>query len=178
MREGKSGSWQLQSAAAAHRQCLLRTATAHCHWLLLLPILLSSCLSYQEVTFKGITEFQVSRFDQEGVAARAMVTLDNPNNFRIHVIDPDVDLFLNDVYIGKATLDSNIVMDKKSSKDYPVPMHATFDGHGGQAMMAILAAALSGHAKLKAKGSVVGKAFLLRKRFPFEQEQEIDLGDR
>jgi len=44
-------------------------------------------------------------------------------------------------------------------------------------MVAILGAALTGHAKLKAKGTVVGRAFFLRKRFPFEQEQEIDLKD-
>ncbi len=146
--------------------------------LLPLSLLLSSCFSYQEVTFKGITDVQLSKMDQQGIAVRAMVTLDNPNAFRIHVNDPDVDVFLNDVYIGKATLDSNLTLDKRISKDYAVPMHATFDGHGAEAMVAILGAALSGHAKLKAKGSVVGKAFLFSKRFPFEQETELDLGDR
>jgi LEA14-like dessication related protein len=146
--------------------------------LAVLIFLLSSCFSYQEVTFKGISDLDVSRFDNEGIAVRAMATLDNPNNFRIHVMDPQVDLFLNDVYIGKAVLDSSIVMEKRTSKDYPVPMHATFDGHGEQAMMAMLGAALTGKAKLRAKGTVTGKAFLFKKKFPFDQEQTFDLGDR
>jgi LEA14-like dessication related protein len=143
---------------------------------LLLPLLLllTGCLSYQEVTFNGITDVEVSKLDQSGVAARVTVTLDNPNNFRIHVIDPDVDLFLNEVYIGKAVLDSSLVLEKKSVKDYAVPLHATFDDHGTQAMGAMLAAALTGKAKLKAKGSVVGRAFLLRKRFPFEKEHDFE----
>jgi Late embryogenesis abundant protein len=145
--------------------------------LLLLPLALTSCLSYQEVSFKGITDVDVSSFDNNGVSARVMVTLDNPNAFRIHVIDPDVDLFLNDVYIGKATLDSNLVLEKRTTKDYAVPLHASFDGHGTQAMGAMFSAALSGQAKLKAKGSVVGKAFFLRKRFPFEEEHEFKLGE-
>ena len=141
----------------------------------LLPLLLlSGCLSYEEVTFKGITDVQVSRMDQSGVAARVTVTLDNPNSFRIQVSDPNVDLFLNEVYIGKAVLDSSLVLEKESVKDYPVPLHASFDGHGGQAMGAMLAAALSGKARLKAKGSIVGRAFLLRKRFPFEEEHEFE----
>jgi hypothetical protein len=117
---------------------------------LFLLLLLSSCLSYQEVTFQGITDVDVSKFDQAGVAARVTVTLDNPNSFRIHVKDPQVDLYLNEVYIGKALLD------------------------GGQAMGAMLAAALTGKARLKAKGSVVGRAFLLRKRFPFEEEHDFE----
>ncbi|MBP7513177.1 MAG: LEA type 2 family protein [Flavobacteriales bacterium] len=132
------------------------------------------CLSYEEVAFKGITNVELGRMDPGGVAARVTVTLDNPNNFRIHVLDPNVDLFLNDVYIGKAVLDSNLVLDKKSSKDYPVPLHATFDDHGTQAMGAMLAAALTGKATLKAKGSIIGRAFLLRKRFPFEEEHEFE----
>ena len=134
----------------------------------------TGCLSYEEVAFKGITNVELGRMDPGGVAARVTVTLDNPNNFRIHVLDPNVDLFLNEVYIGKAVLDSNLVLDKKSTKDYAVPMHATFDDHGTQAMGAMLAAALTGKATLRAKGSIVGKAFLLRKRFPFEEEHEFE----
>jgi len=112
--------------------------------------------------------------DQSGVAARVTVTLDNPNTFRIHVSDPNVDLFLNEVYIGKAVLDSTLVLSKRSVKDYRIPLHATFDDHGGQAMGAMLTAALTGKATLKAKGSIVGRAFLLRKRFPFEEEHDFE----
>ncbi len=143
-------------------------------FILLLPLLLPSCISYQEVTFKGITNVEVRRMDKSGVAARITVTLDNPNAFRIHVVDPNVDLFLNDIYIGKATLDSSLVLEKRIAKDYPVPMHASFDGHGAQALGAMLSAALSGKATLTAKGSVVGRAFLLRKRFPFEEEHDFE----
>ncbi len=143
-------------------------------WLMPLPLLLTGCLSYEEVTFKGITNVEVDKMDQSGVSARVTVTLDNPNSFRIHVSDPNVDLFLNEVYIGKAVLDSSIVLSKKSVKDYAVPLHATFDDHGTQAMGAMLSAALTGKATLKAKGSIVGRAFLLRKRFPFEEEHAFE----
>jgi hypothetical protein len=174
----------------APANCLLPTAAVNCTLRLppdfagtfglllttLLPLLFTSCLSYQEVTFKGITDMQVSKMDQEGISARVQVTLDNPNAFRIRVIDPDVELYLNDVFIGKARLDSNLTLDRKSSRDYSVPLHASFEGHGPQAMAAMLGAALSGQAKLKAKGSVVGRAFFLRKRFPFEEEHQFDLG--
>ena len=141
---------------------------------LLLLVLLSSCLSYEEVAFKGITDVQVNELDKDGLSARVTVTLDNPNSFRIHVIDPNVDLYLNEVFIGKAMLDSSLVLAKKSEQDYVVPLHATFDGHSTQAMGALLTAALTGKAMLKARGSVVGRAFLLRKRFPFEEEHAFE----
>ncbi len=172
----RSGKWKVESGKWPLSGTLFFPLSAFHFPLLPLVVLalLPGCLSYEEVTFKGITNVELNRMDAEGVAARITVTLDNPNSFRIHVIDPNVDLFLNEVYIGKAVLDSNLVLDSKSTKDYPVPMHATFDDHGTQAMGAMLAAALTGKATLKAKGSIVGKAFLLRKRFPFEEEHEFE----
>ncbi len=143
--------------------------------LALVLLLLSSCAGYQEVAFKGITDMELERLDAQGVQARVHVTLENPNPFRIHVLDPDVDLFLNEVYIGKATLDSALVLDKRSERTYAVPLHASFGGHGAQAMGAMLTAALTGKATLRAKGSVAGRAFLVRKRFPFEEERSFDL---
>ena len=140
---------------------------------LLLPCLFGSCLSFQEVTFNGITDVAVDRVDQNGIVARVTVALDNPNGFRIHVIDPKVDLYLNDVYVGRAVMDSSLVLEKKVKKEYPIPMHATFDAKGA-ALGAVLTAALTGKATLKAKGTVVGRAFLLRKRFPFEEEHELE----
>lgn len=135
--------------------------------------LLPGCISYQEISFKGVTDMQVSKLDKGGLVAEVVVTLDNPNPYRIQVIDPDVDLYLNEVYIGKARLNSKVVLEKRTSKDYPIPLHASFDDHSMQAMGAILNAAFTGRAMLKAKGTVAGKAFLIKKRFPFEQEHEF-----
>ena len=43
---------------------------------LLLLLFLTGCLSYQEVTFKGITDVEVGKMDRSGVSARVTVTLD------------------------------------------------------------------------------------------------------
>ncbi len=171
MRDGSQGAG---TGVGATRSSLLLLLPLPLPLLLLLLLFFTGCLSYEEVTFKGITNVEVGKMDPSGVSARVTVTLDNPNTFRIHVSDPNVDLYLNEVYIGKAVLDSNIVLDRNSVKDYAVPLHATFDDHGTQAMGAMLAAALTGKATLKAKGSIVGRAFLLRKRFPFEEEHAFE----
>lgn len=171
----RCGKWKVASGKCPlSGACHFPFATFRFLLLSLIVLALPGCLSYEEVTFKGITDVEVSQMDQSGIAARVTVTLDNPNSFNIQVSDPDVELYLNEVFIGKAVLDSNLVLAKNSEKNYPVPMHATFGDHGVQAMGAMLAAALTGKAKLKAKGSIVGRAFLLRKRFPFEEEHEFE----
>jgi len=137
-------------------------------------LLFSGCFSYHEVTLKGITDVAIDQLDQNGVAARVTVRVDNPNNFRVRVGQPDVDLFLNGAPIGKALLDSAIVLEKHTERDYAVPLRASFADNGTPVMGALLTAAFSGKAHLKASGTITGRAFLLRKRIPFEAEHELE----
>ncbi len=139
--------------------------------------LLPGCLSYREVALRGVEDVQVERLDRQGLSLRVLATIENPNGYRIQVQDPDVDLYLDGTYVGKATLDSTITLEKRSTRAYFVPLHADLSTGGAPALLVLLGAALKGEVLLGAKGSVVGKAFLLRKRFPFEVEQRIDLND-
>lgn len=143
---------------------------------LLLPLafLVTGCFSYKQVELKDITNVSVERMDGKGIAVRVDALLDNPNGYRIHVLDPDVDLYVNDKYIGKGILDSALVLERKTTRVYSVPLHA--DLQGGSLLMLLLSGALTGDdVKFGAKGTVVGKAGLIRKRFPFELEEQIDL---
>lgn len=139
---------------------------------LLLCISLSSCTSYEQVELKDITNIQVERMDAKGIAVRVDALVENPNSYKIHVLDPDVDLYINEKFIGKGLLDTALVLDKKSTRVYSIPMHAELQG--GSLLMVLLSGALNGNeVKLAAKGTVVGKVGLLRKRFPFEFEEVV-----
>lgn len=137
----------------------------------LLALLFSGCLSYRDVTLVEVRSVATHSISSEGAAFTVEAVIDNPNNYRIKAKDPDVDLYLNGQLIGAATLDSTIVLDRKSSRAYDVHLHATPDND--RFMTALLLAALAGKATVGVKGSIVGQAGLLRHRFPFELEQEV-----
>ena len=111
--------------------------------------------------------------DGRKVALRVDALVSNPNGFKIHVEEPDVDLYLNDQFIGKGNLDSVLVLDRKSTRVYPVYLHA--DLQGGPLLLMLLGGAFNGEMKLGAKGTVAGRSGLLKRRFPFELEEVIDL---
>jgi len=139
-----------------------------------LAFLLSGCFSYKQVQLHDITDVKVEKMDAKGIAIRVDALIENPNGYRIHVLDPDVDLYLNGKFVGKGLLDTALVLEKRKSQIYSIPLHA--DLHGGSLLMMLLTGALNGNeVKLSAKGTVVGKAGLIRKRFPFEVEEMIEL---
>lgn len=141
--------------------------------LLLGTLLLTSCFSYQEVVMHDIVDVELKKLDARGVSLTALVKLENPNGYRIHVKDPDVDLYLNGTFVGKGFLDTNLVLPKRSNMVHRVPLHAEFKGVN--LLMVMLGSALSKEATIGAKGTVMGQAVLLRKRFPFEVEEKVDL---
>jgi LEA14-like dessication related protein len=124
----------------------------------------------------NIADVEVRKLDLKGVDLTAHVRLENPNGYRIHVKDPDVDLYLNGTFVGKGMLDSTLVLDRRSSRIYVIPLHAEFKGTN--LLMMLLGGALTGEMKIGAKGTVVGQAGLLRKRFPFEVEETVDMRGR
>ncbi|MGV3638390.1 MAG: LEA type 2 family protein [Flavobacteriales bacterium] len=132
----------------------------------------TSCTTYEQVELKDITNIQVDRMDAKGIAVRVNALVHNPNNYRIQVLDPDVDLYVNDKFIGKGILDSTLILEKNSTNVYTVPMHAELQG--GALLMVLMSGVFNGNqVKLAAKGTVVGKVGLLRKRFPFEFEERV-----
>jgi LEA14-like dessication related protein len=140
---------------------------------LLLTLLLSSCLGYKEVVLQEVKNIEVRSMDAKGVSILLEAVIENPNGYRIKAMDPDVDLFLNGKFIGKGHLDSTLVLEKRSTNTYSIPLHAELNG--GSLLGMMLTGALSDGVELKATGTVVGKAGFLRKRFPFELTEQLDL---
>lgn len=136
---------------------------------------LTSCSTFKEVELKGITGAELIRMDGKSMAMRIDAVVENPNGFRIAVEEPDVDLFINDRFIGKAQLDSALVLEKRSSMVYPVYLHT--DISGGPLLGMLIMGAMQGEMKVAAKGTVAGRSGSFSRRFPFELEQVVDLGD-
>jgi LEA14-like dessication related protein len=134
---------------------------------------LAGCSPFEELAIHEVTRVETVRFDGKRLALRVDARVENPNGFRIQVEDPDVDLYINGRFIGKAALDSAVVLERKRTAVYPVYLHA--DLEGGPALMMLLTGALSGKVTVGAKGTVAGRARGLKRRFPFAVEHAVDL---
>lgn len=141
-----------------------------------LALLAASCSPYKEVELTDITQVEVLSLTPKAVALRVDARIDNPNGFRIEVAEPDVDLFLNDKFIGKGVLDSALVLEKRKAQVYPVYLHA--DLQGGPIMAMLITSLFSGEVKIGAKGTVAGRSGAIKKRFPFELEQVVKLNEQ
>ncbi|HCN28320.1 MAG TPA: hypothetical protein DIT64_06025 [Verrucomicrobiales bacterium] len=152
---------------------MMTTPASRASALFLVGAVLASCSPYQEVELHEVTRVEVLGLSNQHLALRLDARVENPNGFRIHVEEPEVDLFLNDRFVGKAVLDSALVLDRRRTAVYPVYLHA--DLQEGSLFAVLLTGALQGEMRLGAKGTVAGRSGALRKRFPFEWQQVVRL---
>ncbi len=143
--------------------------------LLLVTILLTSCANFRDVTFHGVRTVELRKMNGNDIALTIEAEVENPNNYRIKLKDPDVDLWYNGQFVGKAVLDSTVVLDKRSTRIYPVYISADTQGKLGPILLGGLGSLLNGQAELRASGTVKGQVGIISKRFPFDIRDTLEL---
>ena len=136
-------------------------------------ILLTGCFSYKPVELKEVSYVEILKINPDSIAVEVTVQIENPNGYRIKLTEPDVDLFVNDKLVGQAVFYEDLVLDKRTDTSYVVPVSAAFDGKFNSIMIASLGGLFGGNMTVGAKGTIVGKAGLIRKTVPFEFEQDL-----
>ncbi|MBL7964810.1 MAG: LEA type 2 family protein [Flavobacteriales bacterium] len=145
------------------------------HVLPAIPLFLAGCVGYDEVSLVAVNGVELQRFDRQELVLVADVVVDNPNGYKIELLEPDVDLYINRTRVGKCLLDSAVVLQARSQQSYRVPLRTRFEGQISPLLIAAIGMMGSGELALGASGTVVGKAGLFRRKIPFELEQMVRL---
>jgi LEA14-like dessication related protein len=117
--------------------------------------LLSSCTDIKDPQFRSIDHFRIKNLGFQQSTIGFNVTYYNPNNFGVTVKEAEANIYMDSVFLGKFSQDSNVTVDKNSVFSIPLS--------GGVSMQTALQLNLQDLASkdilLKADGSVkVGKA--------------------
>jgi len=81
------------------------------HWLVFANLLflllfgVTACSVYQPVEFRSIDHWSVSSVDHK-TRLSARLTVYNPNNIRLKIVDYDFSVFIKDAYLGKLQIDT------------------------------------------------------------------------
>ena len=144
--------------------------------LFIAPILLviSSCLSYEEVKIVKFAGMDVKQMSMQGVTVDVNVQVSNPNNYKISVVKTNLTIWLNGKDLGKANIKGNLVLPKNSNEVHKI----TITLKGSQlksAMPSMLSAALGGQMKMQLKGTITAKARMLRKKIDVDFTDGVSL---
>lgn len=140
---------------------------------LLLPFLLNSCISYEEVKLKEIKSVSLQNNDITSGKIVLVVNVVNPNNYDIHVKDYDLNAFVNNNDMGKVLVEETIVLPKNSDKDYTLTVKPDLS----KVLGVLPSLYLAGSADAAIRGKVKVKAMMVSKTFDVNLQKKISTSD-
>lgn len=137
-------------------------------------LVVSSCLSYEEVQIIKFAGVNVNEMSAAGVIVDVNVRISNPNNYKISVVKTNLMVELNGKDLGKAKMKGNLVLPKNSNEVHAI----TIEMKGNQlkeALPSMLSMALGGSPKMRIHGSITARARMLRKKIDVDFTDAIKL---
>lgn len=89
-------------------------------WICILPFLLLACAKPTQFDYIGVSNLKVLQFGIKESTVRLDVVYYNPNKYPLTMKSADVDVYVEDNYLGKAILDSTIHIPGRDTFYLPV----------------------------------------------------------
>jgi len=142
---------------------------------LVLTFSIVACISYKEVKVIEITDVGVKKFTAKGVEVEVAMQIKNPNNYNIHIVDSDLELFVEGNRIGTAKIDNKITLPKKSNQIHRFILKSSLKDMGSSVFPLLMRVLGGGTIDLHIKGDIKAKAKGIGKRFPVDFKEKVKL---
>lgn len=136
-----------------------------------LIFLLSSCFEVEELDFNGIDGVKLEKLEKKSLDLTLGVKVSNPNGFTIKVKSCDLEVYAEDVLIGRAKIDKKIKLLKKKEDTYNVPVHIDLEDG---VLLKFIKFALKDKVKFRLKGFVKGSVLGISKKMDVDETKEIE----
>ncbi len=81
-----------------------------------------SCAGIENIEVGEIEDIRPGRFADRSIEFDVLMPIDNPSRFRLRIVDVDLDVYINNQYMGKIRNVENVLIPSKSSEIFTFPM--------------------------------------------------------
>lgn len=133
-------------------------------------VFLSSC-TFLEPSYKGGEKFKFDKLEGKSLKFTVGAKILNPNKYTIKIKPSDLDVYIEDDFMGVIHLDKTLKLKKNQELFVDAPFTATLnDG----ALFKLLKFVTKGKLQLTFKGKVKGGVFIFSKKFDVNETTTID----
>ncbi len=133
-------------------------------------LLITSCASIAPPEFRGSEGMKLEKIDGRKISLTAGVKVYNPNWFGVKVKPSNVEVYIENKYVGKAFLEKKVKMKAKRESTLKVPIRAELEEG---ALLTLLKYSTKDQVELHFKGVVKGGVFIFSKKIEIDQKQHI-----
>lgn len=139
----------------------------------LLPLVLAACAKPTGFNYMGVRNLKVMSFGLKESTVAASVEYYNPNRFPVTMKEGEVDVYVNDNFFGKSTLDSTIHVPQKDTFFIPVLLKVDMKNTGLGVLQNLLSGSDSVKVKLDGKAKIGRGGIFINFPIRYEGMQKI-----
>lgn len=143
--------------------------------LALLVLVLQSCNIYKEVEVLEVRDVALKEFSQDQVEIEVTLVLDNPNWYKIKIVDSDLDLYLNKRDIGNLKLADKVYVPKKTRSVQTIGIYTDYKDLKENFLQNMLTLLFTSKTELQVTGYVKARGLMVGKKVLVDVKQEVDL---
>ncbi len=143
--------------------------------LLILSLTLFSCFKYEDVRILKISNVHLNHISIKKIEIGVDMQIVNPNNFKISIVDSDLELFIKGKKIGTAHIIDKIELPKESNQIHKIGIETDLKEMLGDAIPVILGVLFDETIELQVKGEIKAQAKSLSKSFPVDFKERVRL---
>lgn len=143
--------------------------------LLVISLTLFSCFKYEDVILKEVTNVNVNSFSANHIEIAVDMRIINPNNYKISIIDSDLELFVKNKKVGTSKIKDKIELPKNSDQSHQIVVVTNVKDMIVSAIPVILSVLLDNAVDLQIKGEIKAQAKSYSKSFPVDFKERVRL---
>jgi len=101
--------------------------------------------------------------------------INNPNNYKISIVNSDLDLYLNETNLGKAEIDNKVVLPPNSNEIQHAFISTSLKNVASNSLPILLTLMNKKSFPIHVKGNIKAKAKGLSKSFPVDFKENANL---
>jgi LEA14-like dessication related protein len=137
--------------------------------------MLLGCMEYKDVEMVKVVDFGVKDITSDGVVFQVSMQIKNPNNYKINIVDSDLDLYVKDNKTGKVILKDKVTLPENSNKIHHFVFKSDYKNLTTDPASIIGMVIGGNQLEVEVKGDIKAKAKGLSKKFPVEFKEKISL---
>lgn len=137
---------------------------------------LTSC-SYKEPTLVSFDGVEQANISEDHVNVTVKFTLENPNSSTIKLKSSVVDVSINNIFIGTATLLEPAELPRKGKHQVALKTHVKFEKSVSQMAKALGLDVLTNNLEMHVTGTAKGSMGLFKRKFDIDYTEKMDWRD-
>ena len=143
--------------------------------LLVLSLTLFSCFKYEDVQLIKVANIRLNNISTKKIEIGIDMQIVNPNNYKISIVDSDLELYIKGKKIGMAHVTDKIELPKKSDQIHKIGIETDLKDMLSGAIPVLLSLVLDDSIELQVKGEIKAKAKAISKSFPVDFTERVKL---